>query len=249
MAQRQNVSVPIPPKGAEVFTSACQHCIVGCGYKIYKWPVNVASGGPKAAENALGVDFPVGAMSGGWISPSFHTVTREKDGRDYNVVVIPDKDCVVNRGSHSVRGGTNALGVYSPYRPTRDRLLTPLLRVGEAQVPISWDAAVEIAAGLIKHAIEKYGPEAVGFRVFPYEFYENTYAITKLYFGNIKTPNAAFHNRPSFGGETPGLEDTGISTWSIGYVDGEKAETVVAWGANLYETQDVLFAYSDEFVQ
>lgn len=238
---RSKNRVPLPPKSAEVHTMSCQYCIVGCGYKAYVWPVETPEGGPKASENALGADFPVGAMTGQWVSPGFHTVTRRKDGRDYNVVIIPDKDCVVNQGNHSSRGGTNAQAVYTPYGPTADRLTRPLVRVGEAQQPISWNAAVKIAGTLLKHAVEKWGPEAVGFRMFPYEFYENTYAITKLYFGKIGTPNAAFHNRPSFGGETPGLEDCGVSTWSIGYVDAEKAETVVAWGANMYETQDVLF--------
>ena len=31
--------LPVPPKDAKVHTSACQYCNVGCGYKIYTWPV------------------------------------------------------------------------------------------------------------------------------------------------------------------------------------------------------------------
>ncbi|MFL5839171.1 MAG: hypothetical protein ACJ77Z_01820, partial [Thermoleophilaceae bacterium] len=31
--------LPVPPKTAKVHTSACQYCNVGCGYKIYTWPV------------------------------------------------------------------------------------------------------------------------------------------------------------------------------------------------------------------
>ena len=32
--------LPVPPQDAKVHTSACQYCNVGCGYKIYTWPVD-----------------------------------------------------------------------------------------------------------------------------------------------------------------------------------------------------------------
>jgi len=51
-------NVPLPPKGAEVITTACDYCIVACGYKVYRWPVAGRKiGGPKAKQNAFGVDF------------------------------------------------------------------------------------------------------------------------------------------------------------------------------------------------
>lgn len=31
--------VPIPPADAQQFTTVCSYCIVGCGYKVYKWPL------------------------------------------------------------------------------------------------------------------------------------------------------------------------------------------------------------------
>ena len=36
-------NVPLPPKNAEVITTACDYCIVACGYKVYRWPVAVVS--------------------------------------------------------------------------------------------------------------------------------------------------------------------------------------------------------------
>ena len=30
--------VPIPPADAERRNTVCQFCIVGCGYRVYKWP-------------------------------------------------------------------------------------------------------------------------------------------------------------------------------------------------------------------
>lgn len=235
-------SVPLPPPSAEVRTMSCQYCIVGCGYKSYVWPTSEPEGTADAAGNALGADFPVAPLSGNWISPNFHNIIRKKDGRDYHVTIIPDRECVVNNGDHSPRGGTNAQGIWSPYGPTHDRLSRPLLKVGGAQQAISWEAAIRIMAGTIGHAKDTHGPASLAVRFYAYQYYENTYPITKFYFGDIGTPNGALHNRASMGGETTALEDTGIATWGTAYADATAAQTVVAWGANLYECQDIYFS-------
>ena len=31
--------VPVPPADAQQFTTVCSYCIVGCGYKVTKWPL------------------------------------------------------------------------------------------------------------------------------------------------------------------------------------------------------------------
>ncbi len=235
-------SIPLPPVDAEVKTMSCQYCIVGCGYKSYVWPTAGKNGTPDAAGNALGADYPTGPLSGQWIAPSMYTVIRRNDGRDYNVAIVPDRACVVNKGNHSPRGGSNAQGIWSPYGPTHDRLMTPMVKVAGAQQPISWDAAIEIMAATIGHAKKTYGGPAMAVRFYAYQFYENTYPITKFYFGDIGTPNGAIHNRASMGGETTALSDIGLETWGTAYEDGLEAQTVVAWGANLYECQDVYFA-------
>jgi arsenite oxidase large subunit len=233
--------VPIPPTTAKKSRTSCQYCIVGCGYMVYVWPTDVPEGGLKASENALGVDLPATALSGQWISPGMYNRTVFQDGRSYNIVIIPDKGYAVNQGNHSIRGGTNAQGIWSPFGPTADRLTAPLLKVGDAQQPISWDAALTIASGVLKHAVSKYGPQGTAFRMYAYQWFENTYAITKLYFQEIQTPNGAIHNRASFGGETTALEDTGTSTWNIAYEDAEKADIVFEVGAGGYENQTVFF--------
>jgi arsenite oxidase large subunit len=171
-----------------------------------------------------------------------HNVIRKNDGQDYNVLIVPDSECVVNRGNHSSRGGSNAQGIWSPYGPTHDRLSQPLVKIGGAQQEISWDAAIEIMAALVGHTNDTYGPASLAVRFYAYQYYENTFPITKFYFGSIGTPNGALHNRASMGGETTALGDAGITTWGTAYEDGSLADTVVAWGANLYECQDVYFA-------
>ena len=233
--------VPIPPTTAKKSRTSCQYCIVGCGYTVYVWPTDVPEGGLKASQNALGVDLPAAALSGQWISPGMYNRTTFQDGRSYNIVIVPDKDYAVNHGNHSIRGGTNAQGIWSPFGPTADRLTAPLLKVGGAQQPISWDAALTIASGVLKHAVTRYGPQGTAFRMYAYQWFENTYAITKLYFQNIQTPNGAIHNRASFGGETTALGDTGLDTWNISYTDAEKADIVFEVGAGGYENQTVFF--------
>ena len=135
-----STQVPIPPADAEVHTTACDYCIVGCGYKAYTWPID-QTGGSQADENAFHADFPVAAATGQWISPNMHNTVR-RDGELHHVVVVPDGETAVNRnGNHSVRGGKLAQKLYNPNKPTADRLQSPMIRVNDALQPISWDDA------------------------------------------------------------------------------------------------------------
>jgi len=230
----------IPPVGAEELTSACAFCIVGCGYRIYRWPVEDEPGGPKAADNALGVDFPTTAMP--WISPNQHNVV-EVGGRLHHVVVVPDwKATVVNPfGDHSL-GGTLARRLYSAGDELKhDRLLRPQLRLGDELRPIEWDEAIEIAARVGRHVVDTDGPRALGLKTYTYQFYENTYAITKLAFEAIKTPCWAPHDQPRSGPSTPGLSVAGIDAFSAGYSDWRDADTVCLSGVAVYEARGVLF--------
>ena len=113
--------LPVPPENAKVRTSACQYCNVGCGYKIYTWPVGRTPKRPGPVEGPLS----------DWISPAM--VTRGKvDGKDSYIAVVPDRDCIVNKGDHSPRGGTNALTVYTkrkhPLTKPTERHLYPMGR-------------------------------------------------------------------------------------------------------------------------
>ncbi|HCV28390.1 MAG TPA: arsenite oxidase large subunit, partial [Dehalococcoidia bacterium] len=146
-------SVPLPPPDARVNNTACDYCIVGCGYRVFTWPDGV-EGGARASENALGVDIPVGA-GGAWISPNMHNYTLV-DGVRHHVVVQPDPDStVVNRGgNHSMRGGTLVGKVYNPDGPTSDRLKTPLMRVNGELVPVSWNDAIEVMQRVSSHVID-----------------------------------------------------------------------------------------------
>ena len=233
--------VPLPPVGAKMVTTACDYCSVGCGYRVYTWPVGSA-GGHKAAYNALGVDFPVGVLSGSWISPNMHNVIQI-DGADHNVVVMPDWETeVVNvRGDHSVRGGTLAQKLYSKDKPTKDRLQHPQLKLDGRLTPIAWEDASALVAGISSYVLERFGESAWGMKMYSYAYYENTYALTKLALDKIGTPAWAPHDKPAAGPDTPGLSDAGIDAFSASYEDWKEAEVIFLSGVSLYESKSILF--------
>lgn len=233
--------VPLPPPDAKVHTTACDYCIVGCGYKVYTWPVN-KEGGPKARQNALKVNFPVGINSGKWISPNMHNVVHV-GGKPHHLVVIPDGDAkVVNvGGNHSIRGGVLAQKCFNPQKPSQERLLHPMMRVRGTLQAISWDAAFEVMAGISRYVLDRYGPSAWAMKTYSYQYFENTYAISKLAFGAIGTPAYAPHDKPGPGPDTPGLDWAGIDAFSASYEDWGEAEVIYFAGVDAWETKSVLF--------
>ncbi|HHI70252.1 MAG TPA: arsenite oxidase large subunit, partial [Rhodobacteraceae bacterium] len=173
-------NVPLPPADAEVITTACDYCIVACGYKVYRWPVKGGKvGGATAAENAFGEDFPVQAL-GPWVAPNQHNIVLHK-GEPHHVVIIPDKEAeAVNvNGDSSLRGGCIAQKCYNPETPTRDRLKSPMMRIYGMLQPVTWDFALDIAAEIGKYVIKKHGTNAYAVKTYSYQYIENTYAITK----------------------------------------------------------------------
>lgn len=233
----------LPPVGAKLRTTACAYCVVGCGYKSYSWPVGTPSGGAAATENALGVSFPVGPLSGHWISPQMYNVSVV-DGVPHHIVVVPDANSkVVNVGGDHNLGGSLAQRFYSPTGATSDRFLSPLLRVGAELVPVSWEDATAIAGEATRHALTAHGPLAWGMKSYSYQFYENTYAITKLCFAAVKTPCWAPHDQPADGPSTPGLSDAGVNAFSAAYTDWKEADVLFVSGVGLVEQRAILFSH------
>ncbi len=234
--------VPLPPKDADVISTACDYCIVACGYKVYRWPVKGGRlGGPKASENAFGVDFPVEVL-GPWVAPNQHNIVLHED-EPHHVVILPDKDteAVNTDGDSSLRGGCIAQKCYNPQSPTRDRLTTPLMRIHGILQPVTWDLALDVAAAVAKYVIKKHGPLAYGVKTFSYQFIENTYAVTKFALGSINTANFTFHDTPSDVSSTPGFRNAGFDNFAPSYEDWRDAETLFICGTDPYETKTILF--------
>ncbi len=233
-------SSPLPPKDAEVITTACDYCIVACGYKAYRWPVG-KEGGPKAADNAFGIDFPSNILQA-WVAPTQHTVVTH-EGKKYNLIVIPDKDAeVINKGGDSsIRGGLLAQKLHNPDSPTKDRLQKPLVRVNGELVPMSWDDALDIAAEVGKYVVEKHGANAYSAKMYSYQFVENTYALSKFFKRHINTAAFTFHDTPSDVTSTPGFRDAGYDNFGPSYDDWGSADTLLVCGTDPYETKTIIF--------
>jgi arsenite oxidase large subunit len=233
--------VPLPPKEAEVLTTACDYCTIACGYKIYRWPTG-KEGGPKAADNAFKTDFPHDAPMGAWASPSQHNIVRYK-GRPHHVIVVPDKDATVVNvgGNHSIRGGTLAQKCYNPENRTSERLLHPMIRVRGTLMPVSWDLATDVMADISKYIIAKYGEHAWGIKMYSYQYFENTYAITKLGMTSVGTPSIAPHDKCSNTNDATGLDDAGIDSFAASYEDWGNCEVAFLSGVDPYETKTTLF--------
>lgn len=238
--------VPIPPRDAEQFTTVCSYCIVGCSYRVYKWPQG-KEGGPKSSQNALGVDYTrqQAAQSGTWISPAMHSVVTDRDGTQSHVVLLPDSDCVVNHGNHSIRGGTHGSVLYAPDRPTADRLTHPLIYRGGTQLPTTWQEAIDLGARVIKAAMDTWGPDTIAMKCFDHGGggggFENNWAVGKFFFTGIGTKMASIHNRPAYNSEVFASGDAGVAALPSAYLDAELADTIVLVGANSYETQSIYF--------
>src|SRR3546814_426122 len=100
--------ITLPPVNAQRTNMTCHFCIVGCGYHVYKWPEQ-KEGGRAPQDNALGLDFrqqlPPYATT---LTPAMTNVITEHDGSRHNIMILPDKECVVNGGLSSTRGGRMA---------------------------------------------------------------------------------------------------------------------------------------------
>jgi len=231
--------VPLPPPDADVLTTACSYCIVACSYKVYRWPVG-KEGGLKADQNAFGVDFPSGGAP--WAARSQHNIGMH-EGRRHHFIIIPDADAkAVNPGgNYSLRGGTLAQKLYNPDTPTRDRLKYPMVRIGGILTPISWDLATDVMAAVSKHVLKTYGEHAWGMKTYSYEYFENTYAISKLVNRAVGTPVHAWHDKPNNAEDATGLDDSGVNSFAATYEDWGKCDVAFLSGVDPYETKTVLF--------
>lgn len=237
--------VPLPPKTAKTFRTVCQFCIVGCGYRVFKWPEG-KDGGPEPEANALAIDYrqPQGP-DGTWISANMHTVVTDKDGSRHSVVIVADQDCQVNSGMASVRGGGLAQALYAPDRETRARLSMPQLLGADGHADASWDDAVDLGARVIKAVIDRWGADAIGMKFFDHGGggggFENNWAVGRFFFSGVGTRRASIHNRPAYNSEVHAAGDAGLAPLTNAYVDAQLADTIMIVGANPYETQTNYF--------
>ncbi|MDG1936769.1 MAG: arsenate reductase (azurin) large subunit [Paracoccaceae bacterium] len=235
---------PLPPKDAELFSTVCQFCIVGCGYKVYKWPEG-QDGDATPEGNAFGLDFTKQQPAfGTWVPSLAHSIITQSDGR-YNIAIIPDDDALVNSGMASVRGAGLAASLYRPDGPTKSRLSTPMVRTSAGAKAANWDEATELGGRVIKAVMDHWGADAVGMKFFDHGGggggFENNWAVGRFFFEGIQTQSVSIHNRPAYNSEIHAASDAGIAPLTNAYLDAQLADTIVIVGANPYETQTNYF--------
>ena len=244
MTVKVNDRIPLPPKDATVKNVTCEFCIVGCGYKAYKWPVG-KEGGARPNQNALGVDFtrPVPA-NGTWASPNMVNLVEE-NGRKYNVMVVPDHNCVVNSGLNSVRGGLMASTLFNANSDTADRLKEPLIYRGRKLYETTWEEATGLLAKVIAKILQNDSPNDIAMITFDHGGggggFENTWGTGKLFFKAIGTISCRIHNRPAYNSEVHATREMGIGELNSSYYDCELADTILMIGTNPVECQTNFF--------
>lgn len=236
--------IPLPPKNAQKTLMACHFCIVGCGYHVYKWPEN-EEGGRAPDENALGLDFrkPLPPLQITMTPAMVNTI--EENGRRYRIMIVPDKDCVVNQGLSSTRGGQLASVMYSGKGASAHRLRHPRLFTGDDWTEVNWDLASAVYAELTRRVLDTYGPDEFMVNLFDHGGagggFEDTWGTGKLFFSAIGTKMVRIHNRPAYNSECHATRDMGIGELNNSYEDAELADVIWSIGNNPYECQTNYF--------
>ena len=229
------------PQGTKRLTTGCQYCAVGCGYNAF-----LVREGDRPEEISLsGVSR--------FITPAMTNVVKYK-GQTYRVAVAPDARCDLNKGNHSVRGGSQGENLVTSHqrgRSTEDRLKSPMVRLASGELEeITWETLNQVMGHLIVSATEMesqgdtirvHNPSGLGVKLYEYQYLENTYAATKLFYSGIGTPNVAYHDRPSAAGSSPGMEDVGFRPHDFSYDEVRESDILIFLGTNPYENQSVFF--------
>jgi arsenite oxidase large subunit len=241
--KRQIDRLPIPPADAKVQNVTCHYCIVGCGYKAYTWPRNKQG---TLSDNAFGIDLSEQqGADGTWLAPSMYNVVKQ-DGKDVHLAVMPDKECVVNSGLVSIRGGRMAENRPSKVTGTQQqRLSDPMVWRNGTWQPTSWADALDLVARVTARVVTQGSEDDLFVSMFDHGGsaggYENTWGTGKLYFDSMKVKNARIHNRPGYNSEVHSSRDMGVDELQYQYSDYENTDTIMIVGANPLETQTNLF--------
>jgi len=219
--------VEVAPDNAETFTTTCRYCMVQCGYKVKVWERGTGKH-PKGEYAA--------PLSGEWLSQSF-VKTAHKDGKPVYIAVMPDKDCVINHGDHSVRGGTNAQTLFNKDEPLATRRLThPMIRKGGKNKPlvkVSWEEAIAFTAENMQRIRDKHGPDALGMQWGDWLYSLPTHVMLKFWFKGVGSSSYA-GNGWFFDEESSGVSHAlGSGTRSFTVQDFDQTELLVTAGTNL----------------
>ena len=246
MFEHKSDRIALPPANAQKTQTCCHFCIVGCGYHVYKWPAD-QEGGLAPDQNALGLDFrkqiPPMQVT---MTQSMTNVVQDDDGSYHRIMILPDKDCEVNGGLASTRGGQMASVMYSPQTPVGSkRVKYPRVSTGDEWRDTTWEDAIGLYSHLAKRVMDDAGPDQLMFNLFDHGGagggFENTWGTGKLIFTGLGTKMVRIHNRPAYNSECHATRDMGIGELNNSYADARMADCIFSVGANAYESQTNYF--------
>ncbi|KRC30803.1 nitrate reductase [Acidovorax sp. Root219] len=148
-----------------------------------------------------------------------------------------------NFGRLCTKGSTLHLTAASPVT-LQTRLLHPLHRTqrGQQALPITWDAALDMASQKFADTIEQHGPDAVGFYVSGQLLTEDYYVFNKLAKGLIGTNNIDTNSRLCMSSAVAGYKATlGADAPPACYDDVKHAQCLFFVGSNAAWAHPILF--------
>ncbi|MDZ7865370.1 molybdopterin-dependent oxidoreductase [Acidovorax sp.] len=148
-----------------------------------------------------------------------------------------------NFGRLCTKGSTLHLTATSPVT-LQTRLLHPLHRAqrGQQALPVTWDAALGMAAGKFADTIAEHGPDAVGFYVSGQLLTEDYYVFNKLAKGLIGTNNIDTNSRLCMSSAVAGYKATlGADAPPACYDDVKHAQCLFFVGSNAAWAHPILF--------
>ena len=148
-----------------------------------------------------------------------------------------------NFGRLCTKGSTLHLTAASPVT-LQTRLLHPLHRTqrGQQALPVTWDAALDMASQKFADTIEQHGPDAVGFYVSGQLLTEDYYVFNKLAKGLIGTNNIDTNSRLCMSSAVAGYKATlGADAPPACYEDVKHAQCLFFVGSNAAWAHPILF--------
>jgi len=159
-----------------------------------------------------------------------------------------DPDHPANFGKLCTKGTTLHFTA-TPEVTRQTRLLQPLQRLTRqaAPTPITWDAALDLAADRFARTITEHGPDAVGFYISGQLLTEDYYVFNKLAKGLIGTNNVDTNSRLCMSSAVAGYKATlGADAPPACYDDVNHAQCLFIVGSNAAYAHPVLFRRIEE---
>lgn len=156
------------------------------------------------------------------------------------VMVEGDPSHPVNKGMLCSKG----MNLHYVVNDTSDRILFPEMRWSRShpRERVSWDDALDRAAGVFKSIIQKHGPDSVGFYVSGQCLTEEYYIVNKLVKGFLGTNNIDTNSRLCMSSAVVAQKKTfGEDSVPISYEDIELADVFLIAGANPAWCHPILF--------